>query len=80
MYNQSAQHIFHGQHNEQAIINFIDDILHPTVISLDDDLYNSLIENKKSDEMWLIDFYMPWCFPCQQLSGEWRALSKVIFQ
>ncbi|CAF4611395.1 unnamed protein product, partial [Rotaria magnacalcarata] len=31
LYNQSVQHNFHGQHQEQAIINFIDDILHPTV-------------------------------------------------
>ncbi|CAF4869645.1 unnamed protein product, partial [Rotaria magnacalcarata] len=21
---------------------------------------------------------MPWCFPCQQLSGEWRTLSKLL--
>lgn len=27
--------------------------------------------------MWLVDFFMPWCFPCQQLSGEWRTLAKV---
>lgn len=77
MYNQSSQHYFHGQHQEQAILNFIDDILHPTVISLDEDLYGKLIEKKTIDEMWLVDFFMPWCFPCQQLSGEWRTLSKV---
>jgi DnaJ family protein C protein 10 len=77
MYNQSVQHYFNGQHQEQAIINFIDDILNPTVITLDNDLYTNLIENKNSNEMWLIDFFMPWCHPCQQLSGEWRTLSKV---
>jgi DnaJ family protein C protein 10 len=77
MYNQSAKHYFNGQHQEQAIINFIDDILNPTVITLDNDLYIKLIENKNSNEMWLVDFFMPWCHPCQQLSGEWRMLSKV---
>ncbi|CAF2365186.1 unnamed protein product [Rotaria sp. Silwood2] len=77
MYNQSVQHYFNGQHQEQAIINFIDDILHPTVITLDNDLYIKLIENKNSNDMWLIDFFMPWCYPCQQLSSEWRTLSKV---
>jgi DnaJ family protein C protein 10 len=78
MYNQSIQHYFNGQHQEQAIINFIDDILNPTVISLDNDLYIKFIENKNSSEMWLVDFFMPWCFPCQQLSGEWRMLSKYL--
>lgn len=77
MYNQSVQHYFNGQHQEQAILNFIDDILHPTVIVLDNDLYVNLVENKNLDEMWLVDFFMPWCFPCQELSGEWRKLSKV---
>lgn len=77
MYNQTIQNYFHGQHQEQAILNFIDDILHPTVTNLDNDLFTQLIENKPSDEMWLVDFFMPWCFPCQQLSSEWRTLSKV---
>ena len=79
MYNQSSQHYFNGQHQEQAIVNFIEDILHPTVIALDNDLYIELIEKKNADDMWLVDFFMPWCFPCQQLSGEWRMLSKVRF-
>ncbi|CAF0927093.1 unnamed protein product [Adineta steineri] len=78
MYNQSTQHYFHGQHQEQSIINFIDDILHPTVITLDNDLYIKLIENKNLTDMWLVDFFMPWCYPCQQLSGEWRTLSKFL--
>jgi DnaJ homolog subfamily C member 10 len=77
IYNQTVQHYFNGQHQEQAIVNFIDDILHPTVISLDNDLYVQLVENKKLEDMWLVDFFMPWCFPCQQLSSEWRTLSKV---
>jgi DnaJ family protein C protein 10 len=77
MYNQSIQQHFSGQHQEQAIVNFIDDILNPTVITLDNDLYVKLIENKNLNDMWLVDFFMPWCQPCQQLSGEWRTLSKV---
>ena len=78
MYNQTVPNYFHGQHQEQAIISFIEDILHPTVISLDNDLFVKLIENKRIEDMWLVDFFMPWCFPCQQLSGEWRILSKVM--
>ena len=78
MFNQSARHYFNGQHQERAILTFIDDILNPTVISLDNDLYIQLVENKNLNDMWLVDFFMPWCFPCQQLSGEWRILSKVL--
>lgn len=80
MFNQSAQHYFHGQHQEQAIVNFIDDILNPTVIALDNDLFTRLVENKNLNDMWLVDFFMPWCHPCQQLSGEWRILAKVYFR
>ena len=78
MYNGSVPHHFSGQHQEQAIVNFVDDILHPSVITLDDELYVKLVENKQLDEMWLVDFFMPWCQPCQQLSGEWRTLAKVM--
>ena len=77
MYNQSIQHFFTGQHQENSIVQFIEDIRHPSIISLDNDQYIRLVENKNIDQMWLIDFFMPWCFPCQQLSGEWRTLAKV---
>ncbi|CAF0886173.1 unnamed protein product [Didymodactylos carnosus] len=78
VYNQSTPHQFHGQYSEQAIMNYVDDILHPSVIILDNDLYENLIVNKKHNEMWLVDFFTPWCPPCQQLSGEWRQLAKFM--
>ncbi|CAF0832321.1 unnamed protein product [Didymodactylos carnosus] len=78
IYNESIAHQFHGQYSEQAIINYVDDILHPSVIILDNNLYENLVVNKKHNEMWLLDFFTPWCPPCQQLSGEWRQLAKFM--
>ena len=53
------------------------DILRPSVISLDERSFESLLGTKSEEEMWLVDFYAPWCGPCQQLAPEWRKLGKV---
>ena len=53
------------------------DILRPTVVSLDETSFEELVGGKTEEEMWLVDFYAPWCGPCQQLAPEWRKLAKV---
>lgn len=27
--------------------------------------------------MWLVDFFVPWCRPCQELAPEWRKLEAT---
>ena len=53
------------------------DTLQPPVIMLNDDNFHRLVEQKGEEEVWMIDFYAPWCGPCQQLAPEWRRLAKV---
>lgn len=29
-----------------------------------------------SDELWLIEFYAPWCGHCQAMEGAWKQVAK----
>ena len=53
------------------------DVLRPSVVSIDEDNFMETVGAKTEEEMWLVDFYAPWCRPCQELAPEWRKLAKV---
>ncbi len=60
-----------------VIVVDIQDTLQPPVLILDQNNFDSLVGRKSTDELWLVDYYAPWCGPCQQLAPEWRRLAKV---
>lgn len=78
LYNQSVPHQYHGQHNVHSIVEFIQDILNPPVLSLNLASFNHLVMQKDDNVMWLVDFSASWCGPCQQLAPEWRRLAKKL--
>ncbi|XP_017779588.1 PREDICTED: dnaJ homolog subfamily C member 10-like [Nicrophorus vespilloides] len=66
---------FHGTLSESGIVEFVDDMINPSVITLDSANFVKLMRKPES-EMWLVDYYAPWCGPCQQLSTQWRIVAK----
>ena len=53
------------------------DVLEPPVIALTDKEFELRVAGKSSKELWLVDYYTPWCPPCMQMMNEWRRFAKV---
>ncbi|KAM4772251.1 protein disulfide-isomerase A6 [Rhinophrynus dorsalis] len=46
------------------------------VIELTDDNFDKLVLN--SDEVWLVEFFAPWCGHCKNLEPEWAAAASEV--
>ncbi|XP_074649044.1 dnaJ homolog subfamily C member 10-like isoform X2 [Tubulanus polymorphus] len=77
LYNQTIAHKYSGKPSAERILDFIQDTLHPPMTILNEDTFEELIGDKDSNDIWVIDFFAPWCGPCMQLAPEWRRLAKM---
>ncbi|XP_063070511.1 dnaJ homolog subfamily C member 10 [Engraulis encrasicolus] len=78
IFNKSSIHEYEGHHSADGILEFIEDLVNPVVISLTPDTFPELVKRRKSDAMWMVDFYAPWCGPCQALLPEWRRVARML--
>ncbi|KAK7864477.1 hypothetical protein R5R35_003101 [Gryllus longicercus] len=78
LYNNSVSHQFYGGHTSDDLVEFVDSFLHPVVIKLTEDNFYETVGEKPAEEIWMVDFFAPWCGPCQQLSPHWKKLAKSV--
>ncbi|GMR52370.1 hypothetical protein PMAYCL1PPCAC_22565 [Pristionchus mayeri] len=65
-----------GSHTAELIVDFIDNSLHPSVVELTPESFEQLVTNRAEDETWIVDFFAPWCGPCQQLAPEYQKVAR----
>ncbi|MCJ8732856.1 hypothetical protein PDJAM_G00216070 [Pangasius djambal] len=78
IFNKSSIHEYEGHHSADGILEFIKDLVNPAVVTLDPDSFQQLVKKRKHTETWMVDFYAPWCGPCQALLPEWRRMARML--
>uniref|UniRef100_A0A672KN65 DnaJ homolog subfamily C member 10 n=1 Tax=Sinocyclocheilus grahami TaxID=75366 RepID=A0A672KN65_SINGR len=78
IFNKSSIHEYEGHHSADGILEFIEDLVNPVVVTLTSESFQELVEKRKSSETWMVDFYAPWCGPCQALLPEWRRMARML--
>ncbi|KAM9305040.1 dnaJ homolog subfamily C member 10 [Gastrophryne carolinensis] len=76
IFNQSAMHEFEGHHSAEEILEFIEDIRYPSVVTLTQDNFKKLVKEREREEIWFVDYYAPWCGPCRALMPEWKRMAR----
>uniref|UniRef100_A0A8C0AZR2 DnaJ homolog subfamily C member 10 n=1 Tax=Buteo japonicus TaxID=224669 RepID=A0A8C0AZR2_9AVES len=78
VFNQSDVHEYEGHHSAEQILEFIEDLRNPSVLSLTPETFVELVQRRKREEIWMVDFYAPWCGPCQALMPEWKKMARML--
>lgn len=78
IFNGSSVHEYEGQHSADGILEFIKDLVQPSVVVLDPTSFAERVKGRSENEVWAVDFYAPWCGPCQMLMPEWRRMARLV--
>ncbi|AWP13690.1 putative dnaJ -like subfamily C member 10 [Scophthalmus maximus] len=78
IFNGSSVHEYEGQHSADGILEFIQDLVNPTVVILDPPSFTDRVKGRANGQIWAVDFYAPWCGPCQALMPEWRRMARLL--
>ncbi|XP_051566064.1 dnaJ homolog subfamily C member 10-like isoform X2 [Myxocyprinus asiaticus] len=78
IFNKSSIHEYEGHHSADGILEFIEDLVNPVVVTLSPESFQEMVKRRKSTETWMVDFYAPWCGPCQALLPEWRRMARML--
>ncbi|XP_015439704.1 PREDICTED: dnaJ homolog subfamily C member 10-like [Dufourea novaeangliae] len=60
------------------IVRFINEARHRTVVRLTLKNYEKQLGQRKGKFIWVVDYFAPWCAPCQRLTPEWITVANTL--
>lgn len=78
IFNGSSVHEYEGHNSADGILEFIQDLVQPSVLVLDPHSFAEKVKGRTEEQVWAVDFYAPWCGPCQRLLPEWRRMARMV--